>query len=501
MAQYALPPGAVRRRTMFGLLDADGWTWATIKATFWFLLIIFLEGYVPDRAYYFTVAPTIDLGYNAISPVNLCPAENNVGNRQLPCPPPLGAVVPWQDSPPQLALPAGRTRAGTFASGENLYVVGGETPEGVTDSVLSTVVSELGNLDPWQEGPALPEPRAGAAVLNLSGAPYVVGGADASGNATDTVFLGTVEDGVLTGWEAADDLALPIPLVDLAGVPTGTGLYVFGGRTADGSLSAATYRSDLTTTGQVRLQPWIEITELPLPEARASATAISTGPAIYVLGGEGPDGVSNLVFYLGLDTEGHPRIDHETERPFGWGVSVAQSASAALPAPRADHATFTNSGVIYVIGGRDADGSGVSTNYWAVPDAADGTVDRWLSQEPTNLTQPRRNAAAAVVGPHAFVIGGSSGDALLDSTVRGGLAPQPPFFRLGLFGVTVPALSIKGEIGQQLGYIVAGSAALGNFVILVVIGWMYSHKPETFRFFRWVTRGRFRPPPDQEYRY
>ena len=70
MAQYALPPGAVRRRTVFGLLDADGWGWASLKATFWFLLIIFLLGYVPDRAYYLVVSPTIDLGYNAISIIN-----------------------------------------------------------------------------------------------------------------------------------------------------------------------------------------------------------------------------------------------------------------------------------------------------------------------------------------------------------------------------------------------------------------------------------------------
>ena len=501
MAQYALPPGAARRRTVFGLLDADGWGWAGLKATFWFLLIIFLQGYVPDRAYYFTVAPTVDLGYNAISPINLCPAENNVDNRHLPCPPPLGSVVPWQDSPGELALPEGRTRAGTFASGENLYVVGGETPSGATASVLATVVHEDGNIDPWQEGAALPEPRAGAVALNLGGTPYVVGGADADGNATDTVFRGVVEEGVLTGWEAADDIALPVPLVDLAGVPTGNGLYLFGGRTADGNLSAATYKSDLTTSGPIVLQPWVAVTELPLPEARANATAISTGASVYVLGGEGPDGVSNLVFYLGLDTDGQPAIDHDTGRPFGWGVSVAQSASAALPAPRADHTTFTNSGAIYVIGGRDAEGNTVTSNYWAVPNAADGTISRWTSLDSTDLTQPRRNAAAAVVGPHAFVIGGSSGEQPLDSTVRAGLAPQPAFFRLGLFGVTVPALSIKGEIGQQLGYIVAGSAVAGTFVLLIVIAWMYSHKRETFRFFQWITRGRFRPPPDDEYRY
>src|SRR5688500_16623374 len=126
MAQYALPPGAVRRRAAFGLLDADGWTWASVKATFWFLLTIFLLGYVPDRAYYFTVSPTVDLGLNVISPITMCPAENN----GLPCPAPAGAVIPWEQSPENLALPAGRAAAGNFTAGETIYILGGRTAEG-----------------------------------------------------------------------------------------------------------------------------------------------------------------------------------------------------------------------------------------------------------------------------------------------------------------------------------------------------------------------------------
>ena len=94
-----------RRRVLFGLLDADSWSWASVKAFGWFVLIIFMLGYVPDRAYYFTVFPTIDLGILAWSPVNLCPAENE----DLPCPAPAGAVLPWQPSPAQINLPAPRT--------------------------------------------------------------------------------------------------------------------------------------------------------------------------------------------------------------------------------------------------------------------------------------------------------------------------------------------------------------------------------------------------------
>jgi hypothetical protein len=498
MAQYALPPGAVRRRTVFGLLDADGWGWASIKATFWFLLIIFLLGYVPDRAYYFTVLPTLDLGFNAISPVNLCPAENDRAERKLPCPAPAGAVIPWENSPAELALPAARSGALPFTSGTTLYLIGGQTAAGATASVLSTTVSDDGNLSIWTEAAALPEPRSDAVALNLSGVPYVIGGLNAAGQPTQTVYRGTVVEGKLTGWQAADDLALPAALSDVAGVSSGAGLYVFGGRTADG-LSAKTWYSELSTTGTAKLQPWVELTELPLPEARAAATAVSTGVSVYVLGGEGPNGVSNSVFYLGLDNKGKPAVNSKTERPFGWGVSVAQSASAALPEPRAGQTSFVNSGAIYLVGGRNADGTVTSTNYWAVPNATDGTISGWTRLDPTDLTEPRAGAAAAAIGQHVFLAGGSNGTSLLDSSVRADLAPQTPYFRLGLFGLTFPALSIKGEIGQQLGYIIAGSAALGDFVILVIIGWMYSHKPETFRFFRFVTRGRFRPPPQDDY--
>ena len=56
------PQAPVRRRAFFGLFDADGWGWASVKAIFWFVVMIMLLGYLPDRAYYFTVQKTVDLG-------------------------------------------------------------------------------------------------------------------------------------------------------------------------------------------------------------------------------------------------------------------------------------------------------------------------------------------------------------------------------------------------------------------------------------------------------
>ena len=94
MAQQALGPGTAvpRRRALFGLLDADGWGWASVKAFVWLIIIIFLLGYLPDRAYYLTVGRTVDLGVLVWSPINLCPPSNET----LPCPAPVGALVPWQ---------------------------------------------------------------------------------------------------------------------------------------------------------------------------------------------------------------------------------------------------------------------------------------------------------------------------------------------------------------------------------------------------------------------
>jgi len=60
----ALGPGMIvpKKRALFGLLDADSWTWAGLKAFVWLVIIILLLGYIPDRAYYLTVNRAVDLG-------------------------------------------------------------------------------------------------------------------------------------------------------------------------------------------------------------------------------------------------------------------------------------------------------------------------------------------------------------------------------------------------------------------------------------------------------
>jgi hypothetical protein len=491
MAQRALPPGAVRRRTAFGLFDADGWTWATIKATFWFFTIIFLLGYLPDRAYYFTVSPTIDVGYNVISPINWCDGRN----RGLPCPAPAGATIPWQPGGEGITLPQARTEAASFNISDNIYVAGGTTADGATASVLGTVLRD-DNLSGWSEAAQLPEPRADAVAVVLNGVPYVIGGVDGDGNPTATVFRGIIEAGALSDWEDAGDLALPIAVTDASAVATVRGIYLFGGL-VDGQPSEAVYLSALTEADTPQLQAWAEVTELPLPEPRAGATAVLETDSIYLLGGYGPDGISNLVFFLELDLDGAPVVDPATDQTRGWGVSVDQASDFALPEPRQNHASFANGGAIYVIGGQGPGETPTTTHYWAVP-APDSGALSWNRLEANDLPEGTHGADIVALGSNAYIFGGETAEGPTDAVLRANLAPALPFFRLGLFGMTVPGLSIPGEIGQELGLIMSAGAGTTLFVVLLLIGVAYSHPRGTMRLIERLSRGRFRAPPEED---
>ena len=157
MAQQALGAGRTvpRKRALFGLLDADGWTWAGLKALVWLVIIIMLLGYIPDRAYNLTVKSTVELGKVVWAPVNFC----DPGNETLPCPAPVGAVVPWHPNPTEIALPAARTDGGAVQVGTKLLYIGGSDGESAVADVYVSEIVPVGNFDAWTPGPV----AAGAA--------------------------------------------------------------------------------------------------------------------------------------------------------------------------------------------------------------------------------------------------------------------------------------------------------------------------------------------------
>jgi hypothetical protein len=499
MSQALLPGRApTRRRALFGLLDADGWAWATVKAFIWFVLIIILLAYIPDRAYYFTVNRTLDVGVMGFSPVNFCPPENE----QLPCPAPAGATLPWYPSPSELALRAPRTDGAAIQLGKRILFIGGSDGQAATPDVFVAPVVDSGTFDKWDEGPALPAGRSDAGVAFLGGSIYVVGGRDENGDPTDSTFILTPdpETGDLGAWRDGKDektpLTLPEPRSGAALVALGDGLLLVGGTGPDG-VTKSVWKSTLDAKGA--LGAWTPGNELNQPSTQA--VAVQNGDYIWLYGGSDANGPTRIVqrgvlsgttSAAGATGDGLPAAS--------GGASAAPSASAAaspgqaatapsvverwavdqnhvtdLPEARTDAMGWASTGALYLVGGNDGQRTRGEL-YWAIPNAQ-GSFSEWHHLVQSDLpAQGLAGAAPLVSGATVFLVGGTSGDEVLASSVRANMAPQAPFFQLGLVGIVIPALKIDGEIGQQLGYLNAAGAGTVNFILLLLIGWAFAHR-------------------------
>jgi hypothetical protein len=492
----ALLPGRTgpRRRAMFGLLDADGWAWAGLKAFFWFIVIIILLGYLPDRAYYFTVNRTLDLGVLGISPINFCPPENE----DLPCPAPPGGVLPWYLSPEELALEAPLTDAATAQIGTRILLIGGSNGETSTADVWVATVVDAGTYDQWQPGPALPEPRSDAGVAFLGGSVYVVGGHDGDGAPTDTTFVLTPDPdtGALGEWQNGADLEVPLTLPEPRAaaplVALGDGLLLVGGSGPDGATKSV-WKSTLDDQGV--LGQWTPGAELNQPST--DGIAVQNGDLVWLYGGADANGptrtvqrgvLSGTATAAGAAPEGGPAASGgavpapSASAPAGeapeaqvverWEVD--QNHVTDLPEARTNAMGWAGNGALYIVGGNDGERPRGEL-YWTTPDPQ-GNFIEWHHLAQSDLPEGLEGSATLVSGASVFVIGGTTSDGVINAAARAGLAPQEPFFQLGLVGIVVPALKIDGEIGQQLGYLNAAGVGTINFVLLLVIGWAYANK-------------------------
>lgn len=464
MAQTALPaphPATIRRRAFFGLLDADGWGWATVKSLFWFVLIIIMLGYIPDRAYYFTVQQTVDVGLLSWSPVNFCPPYNET----LPCPAPVGATLPWHPAPEQVTLPAKVTDgAGAVIGQTYLYAGGSDGTAPVADTYVSHVVG-VGNLDAWSAGPVMPGARADAASVVVGNTLYVIGGLGPDGAPTTSVVSLTVgNDEALGEWKAEDALALPEPRAGASAVAVSDGIIVMGG--TDGTTATTSvWKSQANAAGV--LGPWVA--QKSLPQENVDGVATHVGDVIFLAGGRGKDGNAVATVQQGL--VGGP--DATTEDPNAIAAWRA-SEQTNLPGPRTNMAGFTLNSVLYLQGGSDGVNPRAET-LWTTPDA-DGVIAEWHHLAQTDLGEGLDGAVAVASGAHAFLLGGTTASGPTAGIARANLAPETPFFQLGLVGATIPALKLDGEIGQQIGYLNAATVGAVNFIVLILVGWAFNHK-------------------------
>ena len=295
---------------------------------------------------------------------------------------------------------------------------------------------------------------------------YVIGGYGPDGAPTTTAFSLTVDnDGTLGEWVTEETIALPEPRAGASAVTVSDGIVLLGG--TDGTAATrSVWKSMANKTGA--LQKWVP--QSPLLEENVAGVAAHIGDVIFLVGGRNKDGAVVATVQQGL-------VGGENATPEDPNAIIAlwrASEQTNLPFPRANMSGFTANGVLYVQGGTDGT-SPRSETLWAIPDA-DGIIPRWNSLAPIDLGEGLEGSSAVVSGSHAFLFGGTTASGPTAGVARTNLAPQEPFFQLGVLGATLPALQLSGEVGQQIGYLNAATVGAINFIILILIGYAFNHQ-------------------------
>jgi DNA-binding CsgD family transcriptional regulator len=165
-------------------------------------------------------------------------------------------------------LPEPRARMVVSAIGLNLYAIGGETAEGVDNSVLIYDTQQR----QWSSGAPKLTAVADATAQVLAGEIYVVGGRLENGQATNAV---EAYSPLNNGWRPLT--ALPQPIAGGLALTFGNQLYLFGGENSSGEVLDSAYVYDPAA------RQWQSLPSLQ--QARAFAAGGVLDGQLYVVGG------------------------------------------------------------------------------------------------------------------------------------------------------------------------------------------------------------------------
>ncbi len=229
---------------------------------------------------------------------------------------PLFNAQRWQDEVP---LPVARSSMAAQAYESSIYLIGGETPSGVTGSTLHIQVGKK----QWQALLDKPTPVADAQAALVGERIYVPGGRLASGGPTRVFEVYDVRQG---RWETRASLPVALSAYALAAVDGR--LYLFGGW--DGKEIVDTvYAYDPETDSW---QPGTAMSS-----ARSFTAAVALEGRILLIGGwDGARPLDTVQVYFPQRDQGgvNPWEDH-----------------APLPEPRSAVGAAVIAGLVYVFGG------------------------------------------------------------------------------------------------------------------------------------------------------
>lgn len=273
-------------------------------------------------------------------------------------------------------LPSAISREVVLARGQQLLVIGGLTPQLTTTSTIIQLNPATGRTTYAEH---LADPAHDAAGAVLGGRAYLFGGGDLAELAAVQALRhrGTA---VVAG-------QLPGPRSDISSVTLGNTAYLVGG------YNGTTWVATVLATSNGRA--FTRVATLPVP-VRYAAVA-GAGKQIWVFGGLTPAGPSRVIQRISLAT--------------GRAAVVGR-----MPAPISAATAVTLAGRIFIAGGQVAKGGGarlVASRTVLAFNPADSLVT-----PAGTLPVAVANAAAAVVGGTAFLVGGDNGHRQVTTVAR-----------------------------------------------------------------------------------
>ena len=264
-----------------------------------------------------------------------------------------------------------------------IYVAGGIGPGGETvGSVSRAEVQQSGALaGGWESVTPLPEARAyhALAVATALNAPvdtsttagflYVLGGVDADGAASASVWVGRVDlAGAVLPWQSV--MPLPVAIHSAGATIFGGYLWVVGGADGSGMARSSVYRARIHEDGS--LGAWLDTASMP--QAASYGALVSFGPFLYALGGE--TGM--------MDPVSATRSGGETSQVLMARIDLRErdlDAAAWFPTEsmgkaRSKHDAVFAGGALFVSSGIYAGQPGSSENTFASLNS-DGTISPW----------------------------------------------------------------------------------------------------------------------------
>jgi N-acetylneuraminic acid mutarotase len=272
-------------------------------------------------------------------------------------------------------LPSAISREVVLARGQDLLIIGGITQALNTTGAIIQLNPVTGRAAPAGQ---LADPAHDAAGAVLGGRPYLFGGGDQA-------ELAAVQ-ALRRGGTAAVAGQLPGPRSDTSSVTLGRTAYLVGG------YSGASWVGTVLATTNGRA--FRKVATLPLPVRYAAVAA--AGNRIWVFGGLTPAGNSRVIQQVNLAT-GQARV------------------VGRMPAPISAATAVTLGGRIFIAGGQVTKGGGalIASRKVLAYDPAHRRVTT-AGRLPVAVT----NAAAAVIGGTAFLVGGNDGQRQVTTVAR-----------------------------------------------------------------------------------